>query len=59
MTGGYKMHKIIELLELEIKRMKRVIVDLHEKKLYDRESYRACELRRFERILDLLAREPV
>jgi hypothetical protein len=51
------MVRAIALLELELKRLRRLVIDLHESGRFDREKYRAREVRRFERILDLLVKE--
>lgn len=51
------LSKAIEMLEKEIERIEGLVVDLRECSLYRREAYRACEVKRFQRILNLLKAE--
>lgn len=46
--------KAIELMELEIERLKNIAKSLHEDGLYQRETYRKGEIKRLQRVLNLL-----
>jgi hypothetical protein len=48
------LHDAIDLLEKEIRRIDSLVEDLLGSKLFNRASYRAHEVDRFKRILDLL-----